>query len=524
MDFIQRRKILIYRLVVLISAVLVYFGVIFPAINIDSISYDSSYQYALTNKSFGEMMRLIPYDYSPAFYSIFLKVFTLICGSSLKVMRMSSFVIYMGGIILCLFPVKRAFGFKVSLISSVLFVFNSSYFVVFGEIRPHALGLVLVTAASVYAYLVYKEEQVKDYVIFTAFSIMAMYTHNVAMFAMFCYYVVLLVFAGIAKNIKQIKRVFISGIICAICYIPNLIMLTHQFGNVQNNYWRSGEVGVYDTVFDSLFLNIYAWRQNQTGRQVLSAASAIVPYIVLAAVCIILVSGSLRSRVVKFVSKKLKNITIKDAIFLILLYWLPLLFFFSITRFFVAIYASRYMYMFSLVGLLGIIVIVSELDVKHVVTILLMCSICFNFVVGNSFYKNKMSSVNIVEMAQKIKEENPNEDDIYFVHSTEWSMGIMMYYFPNAHHYITDDVYCVLNSLDVFPSEIINIGDPDNISNYTDTFYTLDIYIPAFKWNPAEYYSDSQDYEVKRYDENYQGVESANKSQLVQVKTVAGHS
>lgn len=76
-------------------------------------------------------------------------------------------------------------------------------------------------------------------------------------------------------------------------------------------------------------------------------------------------------------------------------------------------------------------------------------------------------------MIETIKENG--DDDIAFLHLHEWSLGIMMYYFPDAEHYVCDDTWCVLNTLDVFPTEVTDIGSIDNINKHSKNCLFLEI-------------------------------------------------
>lgn len=76
--------------------------------------------------------------------------------------------------------------------------------------------------------------------------------------------------------------------------------------------------------------------------------------------------------------------------------------------------------------------------------VLFIVSFCINF--GN--VKSQLDSSDFSDMIETIKENG--DDDIAFLHLHEWSLGIMMYYFPDAEHYVCDDTWCVLNTLDVF--------------------------------------------------------------------------
>ena len=63
-----QNNLLLIILFVIVSLIEIF--AIFPLMFSNSINYDSTYQYALTQHSFSEIWRLIPYDYSPPFYAV----------------------------------------------------------------------------------------------------------------------------------------------------------------------------------------------------------------------------------------------------------------------------------------------------------------------------------------------------------------------------------------------------------------------------------------------------------------------
>ena len=48
----------------------------------------------------------------------------------------------------------------------------------------------------------------------------------------------------IQKNYKKMLYIIISGAICAVCYIPWLIVVFGQFANVKNNYWSNSDISL----------------------------------------------------------------------------------------------------------------------------------------------------------------------------------------------------------------------------------------------------------------------------------------
>ena len=52
-----------------------------------------------------------------------------------------------------------------------------------GEIRMYSLAMLLVTVMGIYAYRIYKDSKIKNWVTFTIFSLASAYTHYYALIA-----------------------------------------------------------------------------------------------------------------------------------------------------------------------------------------------------------------------------------------------------------------------------------------------------------------------------------------------------
>lgn len=135
-SFFDRYGILILALVMLAVSVIH----ILPPFNADIINYDSSYQYFLTKHSLSDIMKLLPEDYSPPLYTLLLKLWTYIFGSSLLAMRSFSIFIIWGLIFLAAFPVRAAFGKRASVICMLLYTLSYVNFLLVPEIRPTVLA------------------------------------------------------------------------------------------------------------------------------------------------------------------------------------------------------------------------------------------------------------------------------------------------------------------------------------------------------------------------------------------------
>ena len=441
----------------------------------DIVNADSTYQYFLTHKDFAEVLRLIPEDYSPPLYGVLLKLWTMAIGdSSIAAMRAFSMLPMVGMLFLAAFPIRRAFGEKASIICTAFFTFSSLNFVLVPETRPTVLAYFLVTAAAVYCYLAFFYEFRYAYICFTVFSVLAMYTHNIAMLGILAFYVIAVLMSFFRKKYRQTVKFIISGVVSGVLYIPWLFVVLRQFGNVKEHFWSSSSISLR---------NIYNWTIgesfNDGGAMVIS--NCIIPLVLFISLGTLLIPRRNRERLKNIRSfrqiDQLIRETGKDtyikALFLILTYVMPILFYIIFCTIGHPVYVPRYFYIFSGVALVNIAAFVSRFSGKGAVTALVAVS-AINFGVTCASWYNELKSSDFLSMIEMIREDEQEKGTIAFVHAHEWSTGIMMYYFPEAKHYTSDDTWCVLVDYSLYPTECINIGNFSNIGDYENEAYFFD--------------------------------------------------
>ena len=478
---------------ILIAAVLVYFLVTYPVLNRLIIDYDSTYQVALTNHTLSEIWELLPYDYSPPFYAFFIKLFSVF-GTTIEILRLSSLIPYVGAVILALLPLRRAFGEVAARLSAICFIFTPIMFNLLYRTRPHVMGFFFVTGAFIFACLYYKYNLKKDLILLTVFSVLSMYTHNVAMVTVFGFYVAFVVVYLIEKDYKNFKNIIVSGVVCAVCYIPWLIIVIHQMNNVMDNYWAN--FMTIDGFISALFLNHFSDFNNNLLWKIGGCIVSI--YWIVSLVIMIKNKGNDEIKsTLKENSKILR--------FLILIFIIPIYIYIFINLSVMPIYSSRYVYQLSGMSLILFCLLIAKTDKKKVLSIFVALIMVANYIFAVHNFDKNHRYTNIEGLVNEIK--NRSGDDIAFVHSHEWSLGVMMYYFPNARHYFTDESFTVLTTFDVFPSEVINVGDPENIFDYEEEFYVFDC--PQFnyvEWEPKHYYMDFDDCTYDEFNETYYDV------------------
>ena len=433
-----------------ISCLFVFFVYIFALLN-NNITYDSTYEYFLIRHPFNEMWNLIPEDYSPPLYSVILKLFAELFGYSLPVLRLFSYFSFVGMLYLAVFPVKRLFGEKVSVFCTLLYATSTVNYVYTVDIRPATFAYFFSTAVVIYSLLTKVEDKPRNYVILCLFSVLAVYTHYVSLVFAFSIYLICIVDCLIKKHYKQIIRYLLCGAVITISYAPWLIVLIRQTKNVHSHFWADelnsniiiGLINVFVKPFSS-----FDWGYCIAGN-------------------LLIISFTIA--VILFVLKKNTNIERSKIIFLLSEIFISLLIFQIVVDSF-KIPAPRYYYIFSGTALLVAAVLITELIRKRIVIISLSAACLINCSL-NCIHMYKLRDDNVYQLMVSDYTANANEEDLVFLHYQEFSMGIFSYYFPNAKHYISDETATVIREFSVFPTNITNVGDSNNIWKYTDDFY-----------------------------------------------------
>lgn len=438
----------------------------FPFVTTDLISYDSSYQYFLTQHSLKEIWELIPQDYSPPLYSLLLKAYCSIFGYSLVTMRSMSLFAVVGMLAVSSFVLKRVLGTKVSAISSLLICCMPLLTTVYGEIRPTVFGTLFSFCAAVYAFLSCVEDRKSNYVLFTAFTVLCMYTHNIAMLCCIGYYAAAILYCLFKKSYKKVFKLFICGIVSSIAYAPWLTVVFKQFSNVKDHFWTTNiDLSSYvyltaKTVGLHIFLLcvfVALIKLLQLGRESKNSTSNQSPV----------------ALYLKSVSKtnKFAYILIWASMFVIIS--IIVLLFHNLAY---PLLSERYMYMITPLLIVPTAILLSSLKGKImkaacISLTVVICAISYSEEFGR-FSKSTPPETMVSEVSSVFGEEG----DVAFLHLHEHTLGTLSYYFPNSKHYVCSDTFTVLNTYDVFTTNVIQLNDADEIFDYETKFVICDNY------------------------------------------------
>ncbi|WP_455529734.1 hypothetical protein [Ruminococcus sp.] len=492
-----------FILFVLLSAVGILIDI--PYCHDGVIKYDSTYQYFLTLHPWNEIWRLLPEDYSPPLYALLLKLVCVIFGHTLKVMRFTNSIVIVGLVFLSMFPIRKAFGAKTGIVAAAGFICTSVNSFLFNEIRPTYLAYFFLTANAVYAYLAFFEGKRSYYVLHGLFTLLCMYTHNIAMLGALAIYILVLLFSVIKKDKKRFLSFFISGCICAVLYLPWLTVVLKQFGNVTDHYWKEDFFPIYKIKEYCITSILYFNSPKLLSAVIENSFSLLFKLLIL-----FFILKNINIKGIKKLSDIKSSPLFSDekrasyfkGLFVLLLFLFPLLLFEITLRTVYPFVAIRYYLLFTGPAIIFLSIVFTKIE-KRIVPILCIAALIANTAVIRIDARASIQTAGFPELVDRIEEENP-DGNICFLHSHEFSLGIMSYFFPNATHYVYDGTWTVLNDLSVFPNEPVNIGELDNIKKYTDHFYTFSpLYVEDEATDLAEYFADSPDYvcgKRKRYE------------------------
>lgn len=221
-----------------LSIILVLLGFIMLLFNDflnNTFWYDEAYTIAMMKYSFSDIWQITATDVHPPLYYFMLKTFALVFGYSTFTLRLFSNLGVMACLVLGLFPIKRLFGAKTSLLFILLMVLMPVNQYLGVEIRMYSWAMFFVLACAVYAYEISVNTTLVNYAKATFFAICAAYTHYYALVAVGVIFVILLTTLLIRR--KMVVRLLLFSSIFFILYSPWIPTFSEQLQSVRTNFW-----------------------------------------------------------------------------------------------------------------------------------------------------------------------------------------------------------------------------------------------------------------------------------------------
>lgn len=453
----------------------------------DCQTFDNDYQYFLNRHAWKDMFDFILVDYSPPLYSVVLKIYTQIFGENLITMRVLGLIFLCSHFFMAFFPLRRLMGKECAITASCIFLASSYNFYWGVTIRPAILAYVLTTGMYIYAMLSVFQGSKADHIKFTVFSLLCMYTHNVSLIAAFCVYGSTIIIALIRKDFPVFKRFLISGITVAILYIPWLIVLLSQVKRVSEHFW--GNDG-------SLLYALYFSTCGYVGIRTIGVPTRpIVAFILLMPVINVFLlikkenigkDCHLRDLFpVREAKKEWRNTD--RFLYLLLIVLLSATAFYLVTVFVAPFYARRYFFIYSGGGIILVSCLATMCKKREVPAIILICAIFCSCLVNTSSERQIVTSCTKDDMIRDILQDSNGHPEI--LHIYEETLGVTAYYFPDARHYVTDDIKGVLPNFDVFGADTVYLHNGDDVWEYSDEVYIFSqLPFDLYDIGPYEYF------------------------------------
>ncbi len=203
-----------------------------------SLWFDEAYSVGIARQPLVNLFVSTINDVHPVLYYVLLKIYSLIFGTSVIALRIFSVIPIVLLAIFSFVKIRKEFGDKVSFYFNLILLLLPVTMHYGSQIRMYSLAMLFVTITAVYAYLAYKNNKKKDWVIFAISSICSAYTHYFALFTIGIINIVLL-FYILREKKELLKRWFIYGAIQIVCYIPGTVIFIMQSTRVANGFWIS---------------------------------------------------------------------------------------------------------------------------------------------------------------------------------------------------------------------------------------------------------------------------------------------
>ena len=223
---------------------IIILGIIFISIPVfhSNLWFDESYSVGMANKSFIDIWNIGSNDVHPILYYWILHIIYLIFGTNLYLYRIISVIPLAILGILGYTHIRKDFGEKEGILFSFFTFFLPISCVYSGEIRMYTWAMLFVTVMAIYAYRIYKNSSIKNWIIFAIFSLASACTHYYALATAGIINLILFIYL-LKKGLKQksytkeLKCFTISAIAQIVLYIPWLQCLIKQIFGVAKGFW-----------------------------------------------------------------------------------------------------------------------------------------------------------------------------------------------------------------------------------------------------------------------------------------------
>lgn len=384
----------------------------------NNIWYDEAYQMILNRYPLKKIVYFVSQDFSPPLYAISLKlVSTIIPIQPLIIARLLSFFVFSILFIIAFFPIRKIFNAKTSIAFSIILLLVYPSFFASIEARTYSFAMVFTICSTIYALSIIKRGKLIDYILYTIFSTFAAYSHNYSIMAIFIINNILFLYT-IFKRKDLLIKVLICNIIILLIFFPWISVVTNQAKNLAENFWI----------------------KKPTLQTLINTINYLFTYNKIINIFLIII--------IIFALITVRKKELKKAIFIILPFILTITFFILYSIFKSPLFVAKYTVPICALFYLFIAILLSNSKYK-ILPIIFICLLIPNFLTNFKFERKITNDEETKEMINWINKYTKNKNYAFF-DSTEFSLGISEYYFPNHTHYIDNNIPIYVTTKSIF--------------------------------------------------------------------------
>src|SRR5574344_906515 len=402
-NFYKRHCRLIYTIIFSLLAIIIYGSLSIH----NNIWYDEAYQLILNENSLEKIIEFVARDFHGPFYAVLLKLITSIIGTTPFIARMVSLSAIICSFILAFYKIEKIFNLKTSITFSFILLSFSCFYYNSIEIRPYSWPMFLTLASTTYMISIIKNSNTKnekDFILYTLFSILAMYSHNLSLIYIFLTNLLFGVYILLKKK-EMIKPYLLSFLTSFLLYLPWLFILKKQYSNLQNSFWikKPNILLFLDSTLDLISNN-----------KLMS-----ISIIVFFSISLIFLVITNRKRIYYFS---------------IITFLFTTLYLFLFSKFVTPLLITKYLNTYIGTFVLGIAIAISTIKYKKVYRIFIIINSFINY-----YEEIKLTDDSSINNLKSYITKNKKKN-IYFIHNSEFSLGVFRYYFPNYYHLYTNNI------------------------------------------------------------------------------------
>lgn len=413
---------------------------------------DETFSLIITEKSYQDMIYNLSIDMHPPVYFTILKFGSYLLNPLFNgnIIYSAKFVTFLPIILLVIVGftlVRELYGKLVSFLFNIFIVSMPEMLVFAVEIRMYSYAMLFVTVSFLYGIKVFRKNKKKDWVLFTIFTLLSVYTHYFSTIASMVIFFIMMLYI-LFKEKKLIKRFFISAFTIVLAFSPWLFLqITKLFsGGLIDNFWITKPTLNDIWCFIKFPFSVMNFH--------------FVSYI------LIILTSLIGLKLLINLFKKKDNRLLYEALYAISIVILVTLLGTVVSLLIKPIFVRRYM----MPGLgcfwLGIAIAINELikdnKLKNIViTIYILCSfvvISERLIIEHDYSKE-------LEKMHEILDNNLDENDV-IITNKQTIQQTLTYYYPNTKMYLLGDYELSLlydNTFDI--NYVINIKSLDEIND-----------------------------------------------------------